>query len=171
MTTYFDPDIRLNLPGKFTLYYFLCTKMGIDLQSLKYYAGKQLSRDITCIECQCQPNEMDEYCNTLVCSYPKIRELKYLHPEATHIPPLLFSRLEKINISGTKIEKLPSKSNIKHIDASNTKVDPHDLIRNYGQLEYCKTGFLECDPLHEEHPRRVYENANEILLVRLHLFK
>lgn len=143
----------------------------MDLQTLKYYAGKQPSKDTSAVTCLCQPHEIDEYCNTLICSYPKIQEFKYNHPEADHIPPLLFSRLKKIDISGTKIEQLPPKSNIKYIEASNTKVNPHDMIRNYAQLEYCKTGFLEYDQNYEQYPRKVYENANEILLVRFHLFK
>lgn len=141
--------------------------MALSLENLKQRSADPNYKKSDTIICLCKPNEIDEYCNVIVCNYPYVKKMEFRHPGATHVPALLFSRLEELNISDTEICELPKcQSHIRRIIASNTKVDPHFLIQNYPYLEYCKTGYLECHPNSVNYPRRVYENAIEIADVR-----
>ena len=143
-----------------------------DLNSLKFYANRPESKVMSSVACLCAARDIGEYCNILLCNYPNLKKFTCRNPEIDHIPDLLLCRLEELDVSGTAIAQLsPHKCTIRRVDASNTRIDPHELIKNWQYLEYCKTGFLEHSPHHAEFPRRVYENATEILTVRTFLLK
>lgn len=143
------------------------------LDTLRYVSTTLESATITSIVCNCHARQIDEFCNILLCGYPALKKIICRNPEIDHIPALLFCRLEELDISGTNIASLPTGKSvkIKKIDASNTRVDPHELIKNYPTLEYCKTGYLEHSPNYDEFPRKVYETPLEILAVRCHLLR
>lgn len=143
-----------------------------DLDTLKFFSTRPESKHVSEVICLCSPEEMGQYCNVLLCGYPALKKLTCKNPKVTYIPPLLVCRLNSLDISGTSIAELPLHGcAIEWLDASNTRVDPYPLVKNWQFLKYCKTGYLEGSSHYETHPRRVYENPTEILAVRLFLVR
>lgn len=144
--------------------------MLLNLDSLRFFSNNPTYRQLEEITCTCRVEEFEEYCSILLCMYPNVKKLICVNKSITSIDPLLFFRLEYLDVSNTAITELPKKGpKIHTIIAANTRINSNDIILNYTTLQYCKVGFLDYHEDSENYPRKVYDSTNDILLMRMWL--